>query len=269
MVLGSTQSLTEMSIRNISWGKGGQSVGLTNLPPSCAECLEIWDPQSPGTLRDCPALYRVYPALDRVCPALHRVCPALYRVCPALYRACPALYRVCFTTITNWHIRHYRDNQCAEGITQLTPNILCVSSAAKKKDNVKNNAYIEVSNFALCFCEPSESAICTVLLCADVTWVSYVCSETGELRWRQEVLHIPPVIISRKKERLVFIELVTFAGTGRHVLMCTETWPSSFKMQIRRDFNNLIESANAGIECENVSSQFVWFSERGGIVQSV
>ena len=24
--------------------KGGRCVGLTNLPPSCADCLEIWEP---------------------------------------------------------------------------------------------------------------------------------------------------------------------------------------------------------------------------------
>jgi hypothetical protein len=45
--LGSTQPLTEMSTRNISWwGKGGRCVGLTNLPSSCADCLEIWEPQT-------------------------------------------------------------------------------------------------------------------------------------------------------------------------------------------------------------------------------
>jgi hypothetical protein len=32
-------------------GKGGRCVGLTTLPPSCADCLEIWEPQPPGTLR--------------------------------------------------------------------------------------------------------------------------------------------------------------------------------------------------------------------------
>jgi hypothetical protein len=32
-------------------GKGGRCVGLTTLPPSCADCLEIWEPQSPGTIR--------------------------------------------------------------------------------------------------------------------------------------------------------------------------------------------------------------------------
>jgi len=36
--------------------KGGWYVGLTTLPPSYADCLEIWDPQSPGTCRACPRL---------------------------------------------------------------------------------------------------------------------------------------------------------------------------------------------------------------------
>ena len=38
--------------------KGGKSIGLTILPPSCANCLEIWEPQTHGTLRLCPGLYR-------------------------------------------------------------------------------------------------------------------------------------------------------------------------------------------------------------------
>jgi hypothetical protein len=31
-------------------GKGGRCVGLTTLPPSCADCIEIWEPQPPGLL---------------------------------------------------------------------------------------------------------------------------------------------------------------------------------------------------------------------------
>jgi len=59
MALGSTQPLTEMSTRNISWeGKGGRCVVLTTLPPSCADCLEMWEPQCPGTLRAFSGLYR-------------------------------------------------------------------------------------------------------------------------------------------------------------------------------------------------------------------
>jgi len=36
--------------------KGGRCVGLTTLPPSCADCLEIWKPQPPGNLRACQGL---------------------------------------------------------------------------------------------------------------------------------------------------------------------------------------------------------------------
>ena len=41
----------------IPGGKGGRYLGLTNLPPSCAGCHEIWEFQPPGTLRACPDLY--------------------------------------------------------------------------------------------------------------------------------------------------------------------------------------------------------------------
>jgi len=37
-------------------GKGGRCVGMTSLPPSCANCFEIWEPQPPGTLRACPGM---------------------------------------------------------------------------------------------------------------------------------------------------------------------------------------------------------------------
>ena len=37
-------------------GKGGRCLGLTTLPLSCADCLEIWEPQPPGILRACPGL---------------------------------------------------------------------------------------------------------------------------------------------------------------------------------------------------------------------
>src|SRR5215475_11945377 len=37
-------------------GKGGWWIGLTTLLPPYADCLEIWDPQPPGTLWACPGL---------------------------------------------------------------------------------------------------------------------------------------------------------------------------------------------------------------------
>jgi hypothetical protein len=59
MALGSTQPLTEMSTRNyFLGGKGGRRVGLKTFSSSCANCLEIWEPQTPGTHRACTGLYR-------------------------------------------------------------------------------------------------------------------------------------------------------------------------------------------------------------------
>ena len=37
-------------------GKGGRCIGVTILPPSRVDCLEIWEPEPPGTLRACPGL---------------------------------------------------------------------------------------------------------------------------------------------------------------------------------------------------------------------
>jgi len=51
MALGSTQPPTVPGI--FPGGKGCRCVGLTTLPPSRADCLEMWEPQPPGTLRDC------------------------------------------------------------------------------------------------------------------------------------------------------------------------------------------------------------------------
>ena len=51
--------LTEMHNKGVSCGGNcGRYIGLTTLPLSCANCLEFWEPQPPGTLRACPCLYR-------------------------------------------------------------------------------------------------------------------------------------------------------------------------------------------------------------------
>jgi len=36
--------------------ESSRCVELTNVPSSCADCLEKWEPQSPGTLRASPGL---------------------------------------------------------------------------------------------------------------------------------------------------------------------------------------------------------------------
>jgi len=61
MALGLTQPLIEMSTRHIiycgGWGVGGLAcVGLTALTHLCADCLETWEPEPPGTLRACAGI---------------------------------------------------------------------------------------------------------------------------------------------------------------------------------------------------------------------
>jgi hypothetical protein len=71
MVLGSTQPLAQMNTNNISCeggGKGGRCVGLTTLPPSYADCLELWEPQSPRTLRASTGLCRNWLSLPFIFP---------------------------------------------------------------------------------------------------------------------------------------------------------------------------------------------------------
>jgi hypothetical protein len=36
--------------------KGSRCIGLTTLPPSCADCLENLEHQPPGTIRGCPGM---------------------------------------------------------------------------------------------------------------------------------------------------------------------------------------------------------------------
>jgi hypothetical protein len=55
VALGSTQPLNRNEYQESFLGsKDGRCVWLTNLPPSCADCLEILEPQPPGTARACP-----------------------------------------------------------------------------------------------------------------------------------------------------------------------------------------------------------------------
>jgi hypothetical protein len=41
------ESASKNEYQDIPGGKGGRCVEATTLPPSCAECLEIWDPSRP------------------------------------------------------------------------------------------------------------------------------------------------------------------------------------------------------------------------------
>jgi hypothetical protein len=58
MAVVSTQPLTNEYQEYFLEGKGGRCVGLKTFSPSYADCLEIWEPQPPGTIRACLGLYR-------------------------------------------------------------------------------------------------------------------------------------------------------------------------------------------------------------------
>jgi hypothetical protein len=63
VVLGSTQPLKEMTTRDIPWGevgKGDWCLGLTILPLSSADCLQILETHLPGTLWICNRPLRGY-----------------------------------------------------------------------------------------------------------------------------------------------------------------------------------------------------------------
>ena len=94
MALGLTQPLTEMSTKNITGGKGGRYVGLTTLPPSCADCLEIWDSQPPGTFRACPGLqwdWKIPVKPSGIEPATFRICSAVPQ--PTAPPRAPVVYK--------------------------------------------------------------------------------------------------------------------------------------------------------------------------------
>jgi len=58
-------------------GKGGRCVGMTTLPPSCADCLEIWDPQPSGSLRpvqSCNGIELPLPPQQRTAPIFCTYC---------------------------------------------------------------------------------------------------------------------------------------------------------------------------------------------------
>ena len=55
-------------------------VGLTTLPPPCVDCLDIWEPQTPGTLRGRPELY-----LDILFLNIFDYIRLAANICPSIY----------------------------------------------------------------------------------------------------------------------------------------------------------------------------------------
>jgi len=88
------------------------------LPPSCADCLEIWEPLSPGTLGSCPGLYRgclkdwfktssgrnlCFCALKIRLQLSHDITASKYSPSDGLYLTCFCGSRIiCYCSLCNW-----------------------------------------------------------------------------------------------------------------------------------------------------------------------
>ena len=104
MALGSTQSPREMSNRNIfSGGKGGRSLGLTKLPSSYTDCLEIWEPQPPGKFRACPGLLYFY-LIGSYCWMLLRHISPLLRNVVLVYCLCHSVLSDTWVAVFNMYV---------------------------------------------------------------------------------------------------------------------------------------------------------------------
>jgi hypothetical protein len=81
MALRLTQPLTEMSRGIFPDSRSGRYVGLTTLPPSCANCLEIWEPQTLGTIvpvQACNCLLAVNLSNSRILEFGRGIAPILH-----------------------------------------------------------------------------------------------------------------------------------------------------------------------------------------------
>jgi hypothetical protein len=76
MALGSTQHLTEMSIRDISWGQRRPVHRAVNLATFMCQCVKIWEAQPPGNLRACNGI-----ALTFSLAMGQAICNVQYRWC--------------------------------------------------------------------------------------------------------------------------------------------------------------------------------------------
>jgi hypothetical protein len=65
-------------------GKSSWCVGLTTLPPSCADCLEIWEPQSPALACNGIPL-PLWGLITREHVKMKEYSPSVYLLCSSTY----------------------------------------------------------------------------------------------------------------------------------------------------------------------------------------
>ena len=114
LALGWTQPVTEISTRNISWRVKAA------LPPSCANCLEIWEPLPQGTFGAGPGLSRgwlkklihevhwlefVFCTLNVWLQLSHHITTSKYSSIDGFDFTCSCgsrITRICYCSLCNW-----------------------------------------------------------------------------------------------------------------------------------------------------------------------
>ena len=84
---------SENEYQDIPESKGGRCVGVTTLPPSCAECLEIWSlnrPEPSGPHRTVIGIALPLPYTS----VMFRYC--LFYMCVELFHMCIETFVACF-----------------------------------------------------------------------------------------------------------------------------------------------------------------------------
>ena len=99
-----------MSVRNISWGrggKGGRCVRLTTLPPLCVDYFEILGPHSPGILWACKWIVWLCLTEGAVCLIRLPIIKILYGSCHCVYCHTEYINTFFFFLFFNRHCNPY------------------------------------------------------------------------------------------------------------------------------------------------------------------
>ena len=113
-------------------GKGGRCVGLTTLPPSCVDCLEIREPQLLGTFWSCPGVwwdcFTFYRRGQTTVSLATCISTCLVRLVVLLWPTNPWNWRH-YVPAKHWHVKSLtahcnilEDNKNPCVVTQLYPS---------------------------------------------------------------------------------------------------------------------------------------------------
>jgi hypothetical protein len=149
-----------MSTRNISrGGKGGRCVGVT-LPPSCTDCLVIWEPKPPGTLKGFsrPVMGLLYLFIFLVHVFTFVLPPTLLRLAdPWLTLCAKIILQTCDTTVS------LIANKGTWNFVRWWMSILWLRSYCYRDLAVEGPLYLAHSITSYCYCSTISVALTFII----------------------------------------------------------------------------------------------------------